>query len=169
LWTVELLILDIARMHPRSSGSTMNGAVSYRYGPAIRFLPCRIDAASRVAPRSLCFGWRWVDREPIRVKGSRAPETTCGSGAQREHRGMPGQWRFRSPAPAPFVHRLQRTSESSASRARVNCDGDCAGDAAYRVGGGDGLIAQGYKHHAAGEGMHAVVPTVAGGERVVGG
>jgi hypothetical protein len=30
---------DIARMHARSNGSTLHGAVSYRCGPAIRFLP----------------------------------------------------------------------------------------------------------------------------------
>ncbi len=38
LWTVKLLILDIARIHPRSSGSAMNGAVSCRCGTGIRFL-----------------------------------------------------------------------------------------------------------------------------------
>src|SRR5260370_19381020 len=39
LWTVELLILDMARIHPGSSGSTINGAVSCRCGIGIGFLP----------------------------------------------------------------------------------------------------------------------------------
>jgi hypothetical protein len=33
----------------------------------------------------------------------------------------------------------------------------------------EGLIAHGDEHHAAGEGVHAVVPDVPGGERVLGG
>src|SRR5438874_1221225 len=58
---------------------------------------------------------------------------------------------------------------SSASRAGPNRDGDSAGDAAYRVGGGKGLIAHGDDRHPAGEGVHAIVPADANGERVVGG
>jgi hypothetical protein len=62
-----------------------------------------------------------------------------------------------------------RAEGAHPSRPRADRDGDTAGDAAYRVGGGDSLIACGYERPPTREGVHAVVAAHAGGERVVSG
>jgi hypothetical protein len=66
-------------------------------------------AVRRQRPARSTFGCRWVDLGPIRVKGNRAPETTCGSGAPIKHCKMLGgrSWlRDRHPVAAVRVCQL---------------------------------------------------------------
>lgn len=48
------------------------------------------------------------------ASGGRAPETACGSGAQIEHLDMPGESRYRSPASAVFVRKVEAHRASPA-------------------------------------------------------